>query len=106
MAISILEEIITTRLQKLADHQQLRTLQVNHYHQPEVIDLSHNDYLGLRADQEWQTRVWQGCRELPVGSGGSRLLGGEFAIFQNLETQFAQFKGGRASFIFSFWLCR
>lgn len=99
-AVSALEEIITTRLQQLDAHGQLRTLRANHYRQSGVIDLSHNDYLGLRSDQEWQTKVWQGCRELPVGSGGSRLLGGEFTIFQNLEIQFAQFKGAEGALFF------
>ena len=64
------------------------------------LDLNHNDYLGLRDNNDWQTKVWQRCRALPIGAGGSRLLGGEFAIFQALEEQFAHCKNAPRALFF------
>ena len=91
-AIEQLQRAITTQLQQRAARQQRRTLAANRCAHTGWLDLNHNDYLGLRSNHSWQARVWQRCRALPVGAGGSRLLGGEFAIFQQLEQQFAQFK--------------
>lgn len=91
-AIEQLRQAITTQLQQLTTQQQLRALADNHFDRTEWLDLNHNDYLGLRYNHRWQTQVWQHCRVLPIGAGGSRLLGGEFAVFQRLEQQFALFK--------------
>ena len=91
-ALQQLQQAIDTQLQQRTARQQHRTLATNHFAQAGWLDLNHNDYLGLRANRTWQRRVWQRCQALPVGSGGSRLLGGEFAIFEQLEQQFADFK--------------
>lgn len=64
------------------------------------IDLTHNDYLGLRYDQEYLSEVRRRIRELPVASGGSRLLGGEHPIFSQLEASFSRFKACEASLFF------
>lgn len=99
--IEHLKQTVTDKLEKLERENRRRVLHLNCYYQDEVIDLSHNDYLGLRTDQRWQERVWHKCRKLPVGSGGSRLLGGEFKIFQEIEQQFADFKGAPRALFFS-----
>ena len=98
--IERLQEAIDTQLQQRATQQQLRTLAANHFSQTGWLDLNHNDYLGLRDNNGWQTKVWQRCQELPIGAGGSRLLGGEFAIFQELEQQFAHFKNASRALFF------
>ena len=91
-ALTRLQQAINTQLQQRTDRQQRRTLAANHFAQAGWLDLNHNDYLGLRTNSAWQRRVWQRCQALPVGAGGSRLLGGEFTVFQQLEQQFADFK--------------
>ncbi len=99
-SIERLQQAINTQLQQHTARQQLRTLAANHFAQAGWLDLNHNDYLGLRYQRDWQTRVWQRCQELPIGAGGSRLLGGEFAIFQQLEQQFASFKNAPRALFF------
>lgn len=99
--IEHLKQAVTDNLEKLERENRRRVLHLNCYYQNEVIDLSHNDYLGLRTDQRWQERVWHKCRQLPIGSGGSRLLGGEFKIFQEIEQQFAEFKGAPRALFFA-----
>ena len=98
--IERLQEAIDTQLQQRTAQQQLRTLAANHFAQTGWLDLNHNDYLGLRDNNDWQTKVWQRCRALPIGAGGSRLLGGEFAIFQALEEQFAHCKNAPRALFF------
>lgn len=99
--IDHLKQSVTDKLENLERENRRRVLHLNCYYQDEVIDLSHNDYLGLRIDQRWQEQVWRKCRKLPVGSGGSRLLGGEFKIFQEIEQQFAEFKGAPRALFFA-----
>lgn len=65
-----------------------------------LIDLSHNDYLGLRDDQAHQSTLRAAIQDLPCGAGASRLLGGEHPIFAELENAFAAFKGAEASLYF------
>lgn len=69
--------------------------------QTSILDLTHNDYLGLRMDEVFQQKARQASTDLPVGSGASRLLGGEFAIFRELELAFAHFKGAPDALYFS-----
>ncbi len=59
---------------------------------PGRLDLTHNDYLGLRSDAAFQAQALAAAAGWPVGAGASRLLGGEHAVFRALERQFAQFK--------------
>ena len=65
------------------------------------IDFTHNDYLSLRADSRFQEDAWLACQNLPIGSGASRLLGGEHSIFATLESKFSRFKGADSSLLFS-----
>lgn len=64
------------------------------------LDLTHNDYLGLRTDTHFQQMAMAGLTDLPAGSGASRLLGGEHPIFRKLEQAFAAFKGAPGALYF------
>lgn len=64
------------------------------------IDLTHNDYMGLREDREYQTRALAAASPWPAGSGASRLLGGEHAIYAEVEGSFAQWKGAASALYF------
>lgn len=98
--IEQLQAAVRIQLQQRSAQQQLRALRVNRFSDATLLDLNHNDYLGLRRNRTWQERVWQRCRQLPIGAGGSRLLGGEFGVFQELEQQFARFKGAARALFF------
>ena len=65
------------------------------------IDLTHNDYLGLRSDAIFQAQCRQAIETLPVGSGASRLLGGEHEIYSLAENAFSQFKKAESSLLFT-----
>jgi 8-amino-7-oxononanoate synthase len=68
---------------------------------PAWLDLTHNDYLGLRDEPSFQAAVRQTCAHLPVGSGASRLLGGEHTVYGEVETAFSQWKRAASSLYFS-----
>lgn len=65
------------------------------------LDLTTNDYLGLLRNAALRQRIYERLVELPHGSGGSRLLGGDLDVFHRLEETFARFKGGEASLFFA-----
>ena len=101
MTIHNLEEAITAHLQQIKLQNNYRSLRPNRFGDKAFIDLSHNDYLSLRSNKKWQAKLWSHCKNLPCGSGGSRLLGGEFQLLQELETQFAEFKQAPAALYFN-----
>ncbi|MDE3270263.1 MAG: 8-amino-7-oxononanoate synthase [Pseudomonadota bacterium] len=103
MADSYLKTAITARLRQIKAHDNYRSLRspLSYPDGEDFIDLSHNDYLSLRADKNWQAELWEHCRGLPCGAGGSRLLGGEFFALQELEAQFAEFKCAPAALYFN-----
>jgi len=68
--------------------------------QNEFIDLTHNDYLGLRFNLNFNQMVKDSLETIPIGSGGSRLLGGEHPEFTKLEQDFSEFKGVESSLYF------
>ncbi len=70
---------------------------LSHFHE---IDLTHNDYMGLRENSAFQSRAHNAAKAWPVGSGASRLLGGEYAIFGELEKEFAVWKGAESALYF------
>lgn len=86
------------RLAALQDQARLRTLQTP---PAGCIDLTLNDYLGLRDDAEHQAVVASAIAGLPSGAGASRLLGGELPVFGAVERAFAAFKGAEASLYFA-----
>ena len=63
-------------------------------------DLSSNDYLGLSHDREFR-RILEGVSsELPMGSRGSRLLGGNHPEHLELEEDFCAWKQAPAALCF------
>jgi 8-amino-7-oxononanoate synthase len=96
---------IAERLAHIDTAQRTRTLALSPFlfDSPYVdgkIDLTHNDYLGLRSDAKFQARARHASEGLPVGAGASRLLGGEHPIFQMVEKDFATFKQAEAALYF------
>lgn len=63
--------------------------------------LCHNDALGLRWDLTFQKLCKEAIHNLPVGSGGSRLLGGHWPVYEQLEKDFASFKGSESALFFA-----
>lgn len=68
---------IDSALSKLKEQDKLRTLKTTH---SERIDFTSNDYLGLRTPNQKAISLGQF-----MGSGGSRLLGGNFSEHEKLE---------------------
>jgi 8-amino-7-oxononanoate synthase len=68
---------------------------------PAGIDLSSNDYLNHSADPRVVAGFTAAAGREGVGSTGSRLLRGDRAIFESLESRFARFKGSDRSLFFS-----
>jgi 8-amino-7-oxononanoate synthase len=64
------------------------------------IDLTHNDYMGLREDREFQARALAAATPWPAGSGASRLLGGEHRIYAEVEKAFAAWKDAESALYF------
>lgn len=65
------------------------------------LDLTHNDYLGLRENQAFQERARLSASTWPLGAGASRLLGGEYPIYGELEAQFSRWIGAASALYFS-----
>ena len=84
-------------LAQLAAQDRLRTLVPRR-----GIDVASNDYLALAAAPRLAAAVAAAAsRGVPVGSGGSRLLRGNHAEHEALETEAAQFFGAEAALFFS-----
>lgn len=54
---------------------------------------AHYDYLGLGGDPRVLAAVHRAVDEIGIGSGASRLVGGELAIHRELEAELARFLG-------------
>ncbi|SET08328.1 aminotransferase class I/II-fold pyridoxal phosphate-dependent enzyme [Hymenobacter actinosclerus] len=67
---------------------------------PGLIDFSSNDYLGLSRHPRVLNAQQQAAR-LPAGSTGSRLLTGNSAAAEALETQLAHFHQAEAALLFN-----
>ncbi|MBU0516165.1 MAG: 8-amino-7-oxononanoate synthase [Proteobacteria bacterium] len=66
-----------------------------------VIHLAGNDYLGLSRHPAVIEAAGRATRDLGVGSGASRLLGGDLAPHRQLERDVAEFKRVEAAIVFS-----
>lgn len=66
-----------------------------------VADFSHNDYLGLARDLALLAAATAAGRTYGVGATGSRLLSGNLAIHEGLESRIAQGKGTECALIFN-----
>lgn len=103
---SVLAQKVTDHLASLKQCHRLRELspQTPEISSPLVaghLDLTHNDYLGLRVNPTFHRRAVDAVSFLPPGAGASRLLGGEHPIFSQLESAFSEFIGTEASLFFN-----
>jgi|tagenome__1003787_1003787.scaffolds.fasta_scaffold20984625_3 8-amino-7-oxononanoate synthase len=65
------------------------------------VNLCSNDYLGLAEDERLRAAVIEAVREAPrVGGTGSRLLSGHLAVWDEVESEFADFVGSEAALYF------
>ena len=67
---------------------------------PGLVDFSSNDYLGLSRHPQVRAAV-QAATQLPAGSTGSRLLTGNSAAAEALETYLARFHRAEAALLFN-----
>jgi len=90
-------ESLRAELASLEARSQLRRLG-----RMEGINLCSNDYLGLSTDPRLGEAVAAALEAgAPVASTGSRLLSGNAAAWEDLESQFARFIGTEAALFFS-----
>jgi len=83
-------------LRALAERGRLRTLRPR-----SGIDFTSNDYLGLAESEELKRAAVDAlARGVPIGSGGSRLLRGNHAEHEALESEAAAFFGAEAALYF------
>ncbi|HIJ78390.1 MAG: 8-amino-7-oxononanoate synthase [Desulfobulbaceae bacterium] len=66
----------------------------------ELIDFSSNDYLGLSSHPALIAAATEAISRYGTGSGAARLMSGNLAIHQELETAIAQLKGKEAGLTF------
>jgi 8-amino-7-oxononanoate synthase len=90
------EQRLRARLSVLAAQGLTRSLR-----QPEGIDLSSNDYLGLAFHPSLRQRMAEAVALEGCGSTGSRLLRGEREAFTAIERRFAAFKASEKALYFS-----
>ncbi len=65
------------------------------------VNLCSNDYLGLAGNPRLRAEILRSVQEsFLVASTGSRLLSGHFAVWTDLETEFARFAGTEAALYF------
>jgi 8-amino-7-oxononanoate synthase len=64
------------------------------------LDFSSNDYLGFSSDPELKRRVIERLARAPLGATGSRLLRGQIDLFEETESELAQFCGREASLLY------
>jgi 8-amino-7-oxononanoate synthase len=73
---------------------------LRHLQLPRGLDLVSNDYLGLADHPYIKESVRSAMTELPIGSGGSRLLRGHHEIFEQVEARLAAFSGTESALLF------
>jgi len=83
-------------LRRLESRSQRRSLQ-----HVAGVNLCSNDYLGLSQREELRAAILEAVRSAEhVGGTGSRLLSGHFAVWEELENEFAAFSGSDAALYF------
>lgn len=95
-----LESCMEALLDRRRTNSTLRSLTLPTPHQ---IDFSSNNFLSLSKSAELRTayNVELQNLDLPLGSGGSRLLDGNSAYAENLEHEIARFHGAEAGLLFN-----
>jgi 8-amino-7-oxononanoate synthase len=66
-----------------------------------VLNLCSNNYLGLASHPAVREAAARAARELGCGSGASRLISGNFAWHETLESRLARFKSREATLLYS-----
>ena len=67
----------------------------------EIIMLGSNNYLGMTGNEQVKSKAIKAMQEFGVGTTGSRLLNGTFALHDSLEQRLAKFLGKQDCVIFS-----
>lgn len=95
---------LNSRMQFLLDRRQEKsTLRNLTLPRPSQIDFSSNDFLSLSTNARLKDAYLKELREsnLPLGSGGSRLLDGNSAYAETLERDIANFHGAEAGLLWN-----
>lgn len=106
------EQILAHFADKLAslkqahNHRSFRKLQHQgmhiHLHGQKLVNLASNDYLGVASDERLQAEFLASQHEyLPLSSSSSRLLTGNFAVYESLEARMSSLFLGRACLLFN-----
>jgi 8-amino-7-oxononanoate synthase len=92
-----LEQRIAEELHSLETKQRKRSFQL-----PKGIDFTSNDYLGFTHDADLRAQLSSLLlTDIPLGSGGSRLLRGNHIWHEQAERDFAEFQDTESSLFFS-----
>jgi 8-amino-7-oxononanoate synthase len=83
---------------RIVDGDQGSTLSLNGR---EVINFSSNNYLGLANHPALRAAAKNAIDRYGCGSGASRLISGNMALHEELETKLAEFKGTEAALVFN-----
>ncbi len=65
-----------------------------------LVNLSHNDYLGLSREPEVAEAAARAAREWGAGAGASRSITGNTRLHEELEAALARFKGASSALVF------
>jgi len=103
-----LNDILQQKLQLLAAKQQKRTLKESVRGEGvrvtragrELISFSCNDYLGLSHHPEVIAAAMDALKKYGAGAGASRLVTGNFPLYDELETALATYKNTEAACVF------
>jgi 7-keto-8-aminopelargonate synthetase-like enzyme len=90
------ESFVRERLAALRAADGLRTPKT-----PRGVDLSSNDYLGLSKHPAVIKGIFEAVEKYGAGSGGSRLLGGNLPLHEEVEETLSRFKGREAALLFN-----
>jgi 8-amino-7-oxononanoate synthase len=96
--VADLDRLITPRLEALAASRQRRLLRA---HDPTLIDVASNDYLGLSRHPRLIERACAWTHTHGAGNRASRLVSGTSGALLALEEKLAAFKGTEAALIFA-----
>jgi 8-amino-7-oxononanoate synthase len=96
--VADLDKLIAPRLEALTASRQRRLLQA---HDPALIDVASNDYLGLSRHPQLIERACAWTHTHGAGSRASRLVSGTSAALLALEAKLAAFKGTEAALLFA-----
>jgi len=104
-----LEQTLTSKLDEIKENNLYRQLHTvgkaseknTVINGKEVLLFSSNNYLGLANHSEIKKKAAAATKEYGIGSGGSRLTTGNFALHMKLESTIAKFKSSEAAIVFN-----